>query len=188
MLRQTNFREATELRARGAAEIALPDDDARAMLVALSVVHGRLARVPPALPLPLLVAIAVIVDKYGLHEALGLHTTVWLDALTPKPQQLQDQQQPKQQQQQQQQQLHKAVLGGAHAADFLQWLCVAWVFCRRNEFRALSQLAQREWDGPLHVGRQRNLDKPESFPVPATILGTRNPLLCSLSSYLPTSL
>jgi hypothetical protein len=146
MLRRDGFREGAELRASGAAEIVLHDDAAPALLTALTVVHGRLSRVPRALGLADVADIAVLVDKYGLHDTLCLHGDLWLDHVARQ----------------------QALPSMAGASEFMPWLCAAWVFRRSSDFRALTQVAQQQWDGPLGTGKQP--PAADGFPVPASFL------------------
>jgi hypothetical protein len=147
MLRHSYFREGAELRAHGAVEVELHDDNAQALLTALMVVHGRLRRVPRAVDLAALGHIAIIIDKYGLHEALREHGNMWFNRL-----QKQDRD-----------------TGTARHRRFLWWLVVAWVLRHGNNFRTLTRIAQQNWDGPLGTGAQPRI--PSGFPVPATVLG-----------------
>jgi hypothetical protein len=110
-------------------------------------VHGRLRRVPRAVDLAALGQLAIVVDKYGLHEALGEHGVKWHNAL----------------------QKENRDSGRACSRRFVWWLVVAWVFRRRRNFRTLTRLAQLNWDGPLGTGAQQFV--PSGFPVPASVLG-----------------
>jgi hypothetical protein len=56
----------------------------------------------------------------------------------------------------------------ADASEFMPWLCAALVFRRGSEFRALTQVAQQQWDGPLGSGKQPAAA--DGFPVPASIV------------------
>jgi hypothetical protein len=148
MLRPDSFREGAELRSSGAVKIELHDDAAPALLTALTVVHAQLSRVPRSMALAEVADIALVVDKYGLHDTLCLHGDMWLDKLA--------QQNP--------------LPSSASADEFMPWLCAAWVFRRQDEFRALTQVAQQQWDGPLGTGAQPAARG--GFPVPLSILGT----------------
>ncbi len=158
MLSRDSFREGAELRSHGAVEVELHDDVPAALLTALTVVHAQLSRVPRALSLPEVADIALVVDKYDLHDTLCLHGDMWLDKLA--------QQSP--------------VPGNASADSFMPWLRAAWVFRRSAEFHALTWVAQQQWDGTLGTGLQPAAG--DGYPLPASILGTS--LLLNLYSLL----
>jgi hypothetical protein len=147
MLRQDSFREGAELQASGAAEIELHDDAAPALLTALRVVHGQLPCVPRTMDLSDVAQVALVVDKYRLHDSLCLHGDVWLDHLARE----------------------NPLPSSASADNFAAWLCAAWVFRRKDEFRAVTQVAQQQWDGPLGTGAQPAAG--DGIPVPAPVLG-----------------
>jgi hypothetical protein len=153
MLRRLDFREATELRSRGAVEIALPDDNAAALLAELRAVHGRFSQAQPKVSLQELARIAIVVDKYAFHEALQLQIEKWLGSLPQRwfsPESADD-------------------------ADVLSALVVAWGFRRSVEYSELTKAAQHQWDGPFDLSRHKTLFG--DIPLPVAIFGKTCPLL-----------
>ena len=57
--------------------VVLPDDDPDAFLVLLAIIHGRNRRVPRRVSKSQLIEIAILVDKYELHEVCELFTDMW---------------------------------------------------------------------------------------------------------------
>jgi hypothetical protein len=53
-------------------EWPLLDDEPNAVLILLSVIHGRYRNVPRNVDLATLTEIAILVDKYDLHEAVSV--------------------------------------------------------------------------------------------------------------------
>ena len=67
-----HFMEGRLLAEMGMVEVPLPDDDPTAFTILLDIIHGRGSRVPRKLNLTLLTDIAVLVDKYRLHEVVSI--------------------------------------------------------------------------------------------------------------------
>jgi len=61
------FKEGHDL-AKGTAEVPLPDDDPTAFQILLDIIHHRYRRVPKKLDLDTVAEIAILVDKYQVHE------------------------------------------------------------------------------------------------------------------------
>jgi hypothetical protein len=153
MLRRQNFREAAELRTRGAVEIPLPDDNAAALLEVLRFLHCRWSQLTEKVSLLELARIAIVVDKYGFHEVLQPQIDKWLGALSPwwsRP-------------------------PSADGVGFFAALVVAWAFRRANEYEQLTLKAQREWDRPCDV--RRYVHVLGDIPVPAAVFSKPCPRL-----------
>lgn len=75
-----NFAEGKALAERGAIELMLPDDDGEAMLILMNIIHGKFFSVPKAITRYLLGEIAVLVDKYQLHEAVHSSAATWISS------------------------------------------------------------------------------------------------------------
>jgi hypothetical protein len=145
------FREAAELRRRGVVKIALPDDHAPSLLTVLRVVHGRLALVPDTLAAGELHRVALVVDKYALHEPLRLQSDRWLDALARAP---------------------RPMPFDADDADFLAQLSIFWVFGRETRVAELARLAVRGWSRPFDAAAaEKRL--PGELLVPAGVFGEK---------------
>jgi hypothetical protein len=67
MLQHGSFKEGHDL-AKGTAEVPLPDDDPTAFQILLDIIHHRFRRVPKKLDLNTAMEIAILVDKYQVHE------------------------------------------------------------------------------------------------------------------------
>lgn len=74
-----NFMEGQQLASTGSAEIALPDDDDKAMEIIFSVVHGRNDAVPKQLDPTQLLQVAIATDKYDCFLSLAFAIPVWLN-------------------------------------------------------------------------------------------------------------
>lgn len=53
-------------------EIPLPDDDPVAFGILLRILHAQNNFVPREVDLPLLTGISILVDKYQIHNAVGV--------------------------------------------------------------------------------------------------------------------
>jgi hypothetical protein len=84
-------------------EWPLLDDEPNAVLILLSVIHGRYWNVPCNVDLATLTEIAILVDKYDLHEAVSVMKDQWLHHL-------------------------EIVYPDAFNEEILRWMCISWVF------------------------------------------------------------
>jgi hypothetical protein len=71
-LEYSNFQEGGDL-AVGKAEVPLPDDDPVAFEIILQILHHYISKIPFKVELPMLLRIAVLVDKYHMQETIGLY-------------------------------------------------------------------------------------------------------------------
>ena len=69
--------ESTRLSNTGTTDIQLPEDYSQCMEVLLYIIHGKSRRLPKEMTPQLLMEIALMVDKYGLHEAVQPFTGLW---------------------------------------------------------------------------------------------------------------
>lgn len=113
------FEEGDALCSKGITEVALPDDHPLAFLVILHLLHSRMRSVPRAVDQDLLTEMAVLVDKYRLHDALSFHSDMWIDGL-------------------------KQEIPATLGEDLYKWICVTWVFSKATEFKRATQVAQRQ--------------------------------------------
>lgn len=79
MLAHEKFREGLELKASAKVEIALPDDDPVAFEILAGVIHHRNKSIPKSVSFELLTKLAVLTEKYLMHETLHIVSQVWLD-------------------------------------------------------------------------------------------------------------
>ena len=120
-----NFREGTTLKAVGIVEIDLPDDDPDALALLLNVIHSRSKSVPSKLGLSSLCRLALLVDKYQMHEAFNLLASMWI--------------------------AHAVSKGWPEKFDarMRQMLYVSWVFRSPREFRGSTRFAIKESTGQI---------------------------------------
>ena len=102
--------------ASGKIEISLIEDDSEAFIVLLNVIHGRNRLVPLTLSLDLLTKVAVLVEKYNLHDVVAVFGDIWVfDAMDRSD--------------------------SGYFLQVSQWLCIAWVFKDEELFNTVSCLA-----------------------------------------------
>jgi hypothetical protein len=154
MLQHGNFSEGAALRFNGKAEVPLPEDDPDALKILVDVIHSRHKHVPKKVDLDLLTHVAILVDKYRLHEAVGLYSDIWIKGLLPT--------------------VPKSIQGGDAV---LQWLCIAWVFELEEEFAKMSRVLMAEGcDSAENILRRSKWD----LPIPDSVIGmSLFRLLCS---------
>lgn len=138
----SGFKEGTALQTDGNVEIALPDDDPKSFAVLMCIVHHCNRRVPKSLSLLELSKMAVLVDKYLVHEAVEVFSDIWIDRL-------------------------RESLPTRCSDELMHWLCISWVFEQPKEFEAVTRIAQRDgthnFEQPLMLFR--------SLPIPSAIIG-----------------
>ncbi|KAK4506201.1 hypothetical protein PRZ48_004166 [Zasmidium cellare] len=76
-----HFKEGTQLRNNSTVEIALPDDEPKAIILLLNVLHLRSTAIPDELSSFQLVDVAKLADKYLCVEQVGLAARMWFKAL-----------------------------------------------------------------------------------------------------------
>jgi hypothetical protein len=122
MLQRGNFKEGLELSVRGSLSIPLPDDNPEAFLIILNIIHGRNRAVPRQLSISTMTNISVLVDKYQMVEAVEVFSCSWIEDLKID---LPESYQP-------------------HERETVhQWVGISWVFGKRVEFKAMTQLIER---------------------------------------------
>jgi hypothetical protein len=67
MLQHGSFKEGHDL-AKGTAEVPLPDDKPAAFQILLDIIHHRFRLVPKEIDFDTATEIAILVDKYQVHE------------------------------------------------------------------------------------------------------------------------
>ncbi|KAF7912954.1 uncharacterized protein EAF01_001975 [Botrytis porri] len=73
----TGSQESIELKKTGKMELLLRDDDSKAWIHLLNIIHGRFRSVPLDINLPMFTRIALLCDKYQMHEVPYVFTPAW---------------------------------------------------------------------------------------------------------------
>ncbi|PGH31789.1 hypothetical protein GX50_05455 [[Emmonsia] crescens] len=116
---QRKFSESNALHKTGSVEIPLPDDDPDAFLILLNIIHGHMRKVPTELDIVTYTQVAVLADKYDVHEAVEIFSNFWFEKL-------------------------KATIPQTYTEDIPGWICICWVFNRPQEFKHVTRLALRQ--------------------------------------------
>jgi hypothetical protein len=152
MLHRGNFKEGRELDFTGSVSIPLPDDHPEAFLIVLNIIHGRNRAVPRQLSISTMTNISILVDKYQMVEAVEVFWSSWVEDLKIDL--------PKSYQPDERETVHR-------------WVGISWVFGKRVEFKAMTQLIER--------GAYANLAESieEGIPIPGIIISKRQQFLSS---------
>lgn len=124
---QRRFNESNVLRRTGSVEIPLPDDDPDAFLILLNIIHGRIRKVPLQVDLQMLTQLAILVDKYEIHECVEMFTNFWFAHLQP-------------------------TIPDKYTEDIPSWICISWVFGKHDEFKTATRLLLHERREALPMG------------------------------------
>jgi hypothetical protein len=119
-----NFQEGQTLRATGTLQLPLPDDDPYALTILLDIIHARTKKVARAVSKDQILQIAILVDKYQLHELMEIYSDEWIRVLQPEVPQTWTQ-------------------------ESLDWVCIFWVFGKGQEFKEITKIIQREAPRPI---------------------------------------
>ncbi|KAH6674274.1 hypothetical protein B0J14DRAFT_617053 [Halenospora varia] len=141
-----SFREGAGLREFGCVQIPLPEDDPDAFSILMSIIHAKNQAVPRQMSLPLLTTIAILVDKYELHESTDLFANTWIDAL-------------------------KTSMPETFCKQLISWICITWVFRRPAEFTWASFVAIKQSTG---VGFETVYEDFDTLPIPEEIIEAIN--------------
>ena len=145
MLKHSRFIEGATLHAEGAVEVPLPDDDPAALAILIDITHCRSGRVPTKVDLKLLTHLAMLVDKYQLHQAIEGFCVGWIEALKGG-----------------------AGIPRAISGDLLPWLCISWVFAMETEFKQFTRILQHECTKSL---AEPELNSEWNLPVSKAVFG-----------------
>ncbi|KAF7884288.1 uncharacterized protein EAF02_004624 [Botrytis sinoallii] len=74
---QASSQEGIELKITGKVELSLRDEDSKAWNILLNIIHGRFRSVPLDINLPMFTQIALLCDKYQMHEVAYAFTPTW---------------------------------------------------------------------------------------------------------------
>lgn len=133
-----NFKEGAALRSAATLELPLPDDDAGAVLILLSIIHVQTKKVPLEAGLKMLTRIAIIVDKYQLQTAVKLLSAIWMDRL-------------------------KAKIPRRWTKDLQRWILITQVFQCPTAFKFATQIAERQ--SVSRIGESKACDLPIPWSI-----------------------
>ncbi|TGO80824.1 hypothetical protein BPOR_1678g00010 [Botrytis porri] len=146
MLQWSNFKEGYAMKAHGKVEVPLPDDDPDAMRILVDIVHCHHKDVPRKVKLSLLTHLAILVDKYRLHEAVQIYSDMWISQAKKK---------------------FPSSMAEDGIEVCLQWLCISWVFEKARDFTSLTRIFLQESTTSLaEMIRESNWD----IPVPSSVI------------------
>lgn len=154
MLQHNTFKEGRKLRAARKVEVPLPDDDPTPFRIILDIIHGRNRQVPRKVDLETLTSISIVVDKYQMAEAVESLSDGWIEALREGlPTKYETEK--------------EAPVGAPVGAQIVhRWLGISWVFGKDQEFKAMSELIERNCYADLKE------DIEERLPIPDLVLST----------------
>ncbi|KAL3424403.1 hypothetical protein PVAG01_03684 [Phlyctema vagabunda] len=144
MLQPGCFQEGSILHAQGKVEIPLPDDDFTAFVILLDIIHGHTRKVPRHVSFDLLKTIAILIDKYEMHEVAEVYTDRWFI------------------------ELKNIKFPQRFTIETIPWIFITWVFKRYSEFRSMTRLVQLHCTERLkeEIGK-----KYPELPIPEPIIG-----------------
>ncbi|KAL1987241.1 hypothetical protein VTN96DRAFT_4573 [Rasamsonia emersonii] len=106
------FAESETLRTSGSVTIKLDDDDQEAMLILMRIIHGKFYSVSAVVDFNTLKRIAILVDKYSLHETVHYFINGWVNGIR---------------------------MPTITVEDLKTWLCISWVFDLPQKFQTMSR-------------------------------------------------
>ncbi|KAM3066352.1 hypothetical protein ACMFMF_010314 [Clarireedia jacksonii] len=138
---QGEFREGKELKEMKKINLPLPDDDLEAMKILVHIIHCKLKHVPLKVDLNLLTDIAILVDKYRMHEVTMIMAPIWSEGVDKDTWKQYD--------------------------NIIRWIFIAWVFDMHEKFQSATQvmLYSSEFSVSQWM-RSKNLD----LPIPNHVL------------------
>lgn len=128
-----------EFKERGFARVRARLDK-QALLTVMNIIHGRIPLVPRKLDLDALTNIAVVVDRYDCKEAIEIFLDIWT-------------------------QKAEAGVSTTYSESIVKWICIAWVFRKRELFKKVTQIAVSQADDLIWT----------KLPIPYRILGKKAP-------------
>ncbi|KFY67656.1 hypothetical protein V496_01480 [Pseudogymnoascus sp. VKM F-4515 (FW-2607)] len=139
MLGSDQFSEGQTLHSSGNLVMPL-SDDSEALIILMHIVHVMTNSVPREVTLDTLTKLAILIDYYQLHEAVGFVSELWIADLKQKsfPRSLD--------------------------AEVIPWLFISRVFSMKYEYAQLTQILEYESDDRLEDNIDNNL------PIPASII------------------
>lgn len=125
----------------GKLEMDLRADDAFAFGILMAIIHGQTSSVPRIISFEQLFSFALLVDKYGLHEATEPFADFWTTLLS-----------------------HLDVTR-ATSARYIGWIVIAWIFKKTHLFNRVTLGLIKLFPTAIHEGLFLGL------PVPANLIG-----------------
>ncbi|RDW61014.1 hypothetical protein BP6252_12397 [Coleophoma cylindrospora] len=163
MLSTSNFAEGAMLHQTQKVEVHLPEDDHTALTIMMNVIHGQTRKVPQKINFGVLIAIAILVDKYQMAGAVEFMAHVWMDKLKPSK--------------------------FKNDNSLLPWLFVSWVFRHDEYFRNTTMVLVKEGDSNL---KSRAMNCVPRLPIPgrviAAILETRVKFIAAVLSAIEATI
>lgn len=150
MLQWSNFKESHAHKPHAKVEVPLPDDDPEAMRILVDIVHCHHKDVPRKVKVSLLTHLAILVDKYRLHEAVQIYSDMWISHAKKK---------------------FPSSMAEDGVEVCLQWLCISWVFEKSRDFTTVTRIFQQESTQGLSKMIE---DSDWDIPVPSTVIGKSN--------------
>lgn len=138
--------EGFALESKGSVEIKIENWDPEAFLLLLNIIHGRSGQVPRTIKLYNLANFAAVVDYYQCRETVQFFVDIWVDKL-------------------------KESLPSGYSDDVMRWICVSWVFCRKDIFPIVTRVAQLHGKGVMDT---------LGLPIPSFIIGKQTTSLYKL--------
>jgi hypothetical protein len=142
---QHRFKEGETLFKEGKVEVRLPDDDPIAFGILMSILHAQNHLVPKEIDLPLLANLAILVDKYRLHNATGVWADTWVAKLRQSIPQSLD-------------------------SNLILWICITWVFQQAADFNAVILVAATSALDTL-AQVSNNVPGFPDLPLPSNMMG-----------------
>ncbi|KAL5346669.1 hypothetical protein ACLOAV_008376 [Pseudogymnoascus australis] len=138
MLSSDKFSEGQGLHSKGSLIIRLPDDS-EALITLMYIVHGMTKAVPRKVTLDTLTKLAILVNYYQMHEAVGFVSDMWIADLKQES------------------------FPESFDPEVLPWLFISWVFSMRHEYAQLTRILEYESDDRLEDNIDNNLFIPASI-------------------------
>ena len=124
---QSGRPEGDALRAEGRAEVHLQnDEDPKALLILLNIIHGHTRTVPRSVDLRMLTKIAILVDFFECYETIEVFSDMWINVF-------------------------KDSLPQSIGKDLTRWIWISWVFNNQDQFKAVTRIAERQSTGPIET-------------------------------------
>lgn len=118
----------------GRFHFRLQGHSAKAVIIAMDIIHGRGSRVPRVLDLETLTEVAVFVDEFQCYEAVEVYAERWIGQL-------------------------ERSLPESYDRDAVRWVFVSYVFHRPDLFKSITRLAISQGTGPIDSNGLRIREK-----------------------------
>lgn len=145
------FAESETLRAIGQVEIELPDDDCFAFTILMNIIHARGQQTPREVSVKTLASIAILVDKYELHNSVTIFARMWVDRILERTSYIREQDE----------------------AYLLLWLSISWVFRNNPLFTGVSKKLIN------HIQSEFDVAVFDKLPIPQQIFGKYSGFRCT---------